>query len=51
MGGLLRCTIASVRLANVKNPKEGRVVECLHCSQSAVFRDGAWEWNKPEESE
>jgi hypothetical protein len=46
IGGVMRCCIAT--LNDYEGPdEEGTVVPCRHCSSSVIFRDGAWEWNRP----
>jgi len=49
IGGLYRCCTGTIDLD--KGPdEEGRVLPCLYCSSSVIFRDGAWEWyREPEE--
>lgn len=51
IGGMLRCTALSLDDYQVEKPqeqndKEGDIVQCKWCSQSVIFRDGAWEWNQ-----
>ncbi len=53
-GGLMRCctgTFLEKRKDFQKSPaKEGDVLPCQHCDQSLIFRAGAWEWNRKEDT-
>ena len=50
-GGLMRCctqTLADVMEVATEQPKEGDVLRCNYCKRdNMIFRDGAWEWNRP----
>jgi hypothetical protein len=53
-GGLMRCCIETLTEA-MKNattePKDGDTMLCAYCKPEnggMIFRDGAWEWNRPE---
>ncbi len=57
-GGLMRCCLASIdeemqrRIDDEEGPKEGDTLACKYCKAEnggMIFRDGAWEWNRPEE--
>jgi hypothetical protein len=53
-GGLLRCCLATLdehmqrRIDDVP-PQEGDTLKCRYHDDNGgmVFRDGAWEWNRP----
>ena len=46
-GGLLRCCVQTIEeRPDEPEPSEGDVMECKWCSDSVIFRDGAWEWNR-----
>ncbi len=52
-GGLMRCCLQSLDDAMVAasaQPKEGDTARCAYCDDEygMVFRDGAWQWAKPE---
>ena len=56
-GGLMRCCIASVQeyMEETRTtPEEGTIIHCRY-EKSAdngrmIFREGAWEWNRPKDS-
>lgn len=52
IGGLMRCclgTLDRVRTPEKPPPAEGDVIRCDHCSDSMIFRAGAWQWNRRED--
>jgi hypothetical protein len=46
MGGLLRCCLGTLA-AREKPGTEGEVQPCKWCTESMVFRAGAWKWDHP----
>ena len=52
-GGLLRCctqSLAEYAEEPQYNEKEGLTLACKWCKGGGmIFRDGAWEWNRPAE--
>ncbi len=55
-GGLMRCCEASIdeemqrRIDDEEGPKQGTTLKCRYCDNGGmIFRDGAWEWNRPED--
>ncbi len=53
IGGLMRCCLSTLEdfMARAKEqPKEGDTLLCrYHCNNGGmIFRNGAWEWNRPE---
>lgn len=51
-GGLMRCCLATLqdRMAScAPDPTEGEVIHCKFHDDNGgmVFREGAWEWNRP----
>jgi hypothetical protein len=49
IGGLMRCCMATLDTTVIKKaPKEGDTIECRYCSDQMVWKDGAWEWVRPE---
>lgn len=52
IGGLLRCCIATVEASEIKKaPKEGDILKCRYCSDQMVWKDGAWEWDRPKKGD
>ena len=54
-GGLTRCCLASLddaMVAVTEPPKEGDTASCKYgCEKDGmIFRDGAWEWSKAQET-
>lgn len=55
IGGLMRCCIETINEkmeAATTAPSEGDTLSCKYHDDNGgmIFRDGAWEWNRPEES-
>lgn len=48
-GGLMRCCIHTIE-ADHQPEFEGRVLQCLHCTDTMIFKDGVWQWNREEVS-
>lgn len=46
LGGLLRCTVNTIRSRTDPAPADGQTIGCDHCDQQAIYRDGAWEWHR-----
>jgi hypothetical protein len=52
-GGLMRCCLATIRERMptcADDPVEGEKLHCDYCGSTSggmIFRDGAWEWDKP----
>lgn len=52
IGGLMRCCIESIRAYEMYETIDcdGTVVHCVACKDSAIIRNGKWEWNREKES-
>lgn len=53
-GGLMRCCLATLDEAMAARdvmPVEGETMPCKYHAENGgmIFRDGAWEWNRPED--
>jgi hypothetical protein len=52
-GGLMRCCLASLQGAMAERTEplqEGETIFCKYCDPNnggMIFRNGAWEWNRP----
>lgn len=44
IGGLLRCCVQTARGADPDVYADG-LVQCPHCKEWMVWRDGAWQWD------
>lgn len=49
IGGVYRCTIATVRNKALPNATEGTVIPCDYCDQSMILHDRLWVWNRESE--
>jgi len=48
IGGLLRCCVATIEDHNFTTaPKEGDILECKYCTDTMVYHNECWEWNRP----
>lgn len=49
-GGLMRCCLASLdeaMEAATSPPEEGNTLRCKYCSNSMIFVNDAWQWDRP----
>lgn len=46
LGGLMRCCTETLSERTTPGT-DGEIQPCKYCTQSTIFRDGAWEWNRP----
>ncbi len=44
IGGVMRCCVATLNQTMVTE-LEGETLECKHCSNRLVVRNGMWEWD------
>lgn len=44
IGGLMRCCIQSIQEYEDVAPADDDWLQCAHCNEALIYRDGAWEW-------
>jgi hypothetical protein len=52
--GLMRCCLATLAERMplcAEDPVEGEIIHCQHHPDNGgmIFRDGVWEWNRPDD--